>query len=227
MNKIERFFSNIDRKFDEKFGFLKVFFKKYFLIISTGFLGIIVFFFMMRIFYTRPYIVSSIIEDDVKMITLALEKIDNECNILSVEDDHNEIDFLNIKSFSGSKVGPLSLAYPKKWRGPYLSINPTIQDQSYEIVRAQDGFYVIPGQGVRLPNGFVIGKDFSVNKSVNVENLLRDGGPLRYEGKRFASKLMFVIGDWDPWLLKKNTVQEVDKALEHFVDRMALTQNDY
>ena len=227
MNKIDSFFSRLDRRFDEKFGFLRAFFKKYFLVISTGFLGLIVFFFMIRIFYTRPYIVASIIEDDIRMISLALDKIDKECNILSVEDDHNEVDFLNIKSFSGSKVGPLSLAYPKRWRGPYLSMNPTVQDQSYEIVRARDGYYILPGQGVRLPNGLVIGKDFNVNKNVNVQNLLRDGGPLRYEEKKFAYKLTFVIGDWDPWLIKDNATQEVDKALEHFVDRMALTKNDY
>ena len=175
MKNIDSFFSKLDRVFDAKFGFLKEFFKKYFLVISSGFLGLILVIFMVRVFYTRPYIISAIIDDDIKMITLSLSKIDKECNILSIEDENGDIDFLNVKSFSGSQIGSLSLAYPERWRGPYLNVNPTIQDKFYEIVRARDGFFIVPGRGVMLPNSLVVGKDFSINKSVTVENLLKEG----------------------------------------------------
>ena len=226
MEKIDKFFSYLDSKFDKNCGFIAKFFKKYFFVISTTFFGLLVLLFMIRLFYSRPYSVASVIEDDIKVISLALKRIDKECNILSIEEDYNEINFLTVKSFDTSRVGPLSLAYPKKWNGPYVSVTPTIQDKSYELVKAGDGVFVMPGQGVHLPNGLVVGKDFVVDKNTKVASLLQKGGPLTYKDKQFAMKLVFAVGDWDPWFLKQKTVKEIDQMLERFVDRMSFTKNE-
>jgi len=226
VKSIKETLNNIDKKFDTKFGFVKNFFKRYFPVISTLFLSLIVTVFVIRVFYSRPRIVAAIIEDDIKLITLALEKIDARCNILTIEDTHNEIDFLNTKSFSGSQVGPISLAYPKKWEGPYLRISPTLQEKFYEIVKAKDGVFVMPGRGVRLPNGLVVGKDFNVDREAEVLKLAGKGGPLSYEDKKFASKLIFKIGDWDSWHLKEETVKDINRMLKEFNEAMPFTCND-
>lgn len=226
MKGIKETLNNIDVKIDEKFGFVKGFFKRYFPVISTLFFAFIVFVFVIRVFYSRPRIVSAIIEDDIKLITLALEKIDAKCNILSVEDDYNEIDFLNVKSFSGSQVGPINLAYADRWEGPYLRVNPTLQEKFYEIVKAKDGLFIMPGRGVRLPNGLVVGEDFKVTSETEVATLTEKGGPLSHYGKTFATKLMFKVGDWDPWHFREETVKDLDRMIKEFNEAMPFTQND-
>jgi hypothetical protein len=202
------------------------FFKKYFPIMSTTFLVVLIFLFVLRVFYARPALVASIIEDDIRQITLMLEKIDARCNILSIDDDRNEVDFLNVKSFTGSKVGPFNLAYPRRWEGPYLHVNPSISGKHYEIIKAADGVFVVPGQGVNLPNGFEIGKDFVLDRKTAVNSLLREGGHLRYGKKKFATKLTFKIGDWDSWHLKEKTVKDLDRMIREFNETMPFTKNE-
>lgn len=203
------------------------FFKRFFPVFSTFFFALIVVTFVVRFFYARPKIVAAIIEDDIKLITLALEKVDAKCNILGVEGDYNDIDFLNVKAegFDGSQIGSLNLAYPKKWEGPYLRVNPTIQQRFYELVRAKDGYFVIPGRGVKLPNGLVIGHDFHVGPDVLMESLLVDGGAMRYEDRHFAMKLKFKVGDWDSWHFKEETVRDIHRMMKEFNEAMPFTQN--
>ena len=179
-----------------------------------------------RIFYTRPRLIASIIEDDIKLITLALEKIDSKCNILTISKGNSHVDFLNVKSFEGSQIGSLVLAYPDRWEGPYLSVNPTIQDKFYEIVRAKGGAFVLPGTGVTLPNGKVIGKDFKITERTDVEIMFQENGLLRYGDKVLGGKLMFKVGDWDSWHLNKETVESFDRMLKEFHEAMPYTKNE-
>jgi hypothetical protein len=227
MGKIERTLSKIDRKVDKKLGFLRKFFSKYFPVVSTFFFALLVIVFVAKIFYSRPRIIASIIEDDIKLITLALEKIDAKCSILTIEGDHNEINFLNVKKFSGSQVGPLGLAYADRWAGPYIRINPTLQETFYEIVKAKDGIFVIPGRGVVLPSGLKIGKDFVVGTGTEVGKMTEEGGPLTFEGKKFASKLMFEVGDWETWQIKEDTVKDIDRMIREFNEAMPFTCNSH
>lgn len=227
MNKIDKAFGVVDRLVNRKFRTIRHVFRRYFPVMSTAFLVLLMTIFAVRVFYSRPRVVASIIEDDIKLITLALEKIDAKCNILRVEDDYNEIDFLNMEDFTGSQAGPLNLAYADKWEGPYLQVNPMLQEQYYELVRALDGFFVMPGRGVRLPNGLVIGEDFEVNASTNVEPMTEAGGFLHYEGKVFATKLMFKIGDWDTWHFRQETVKKINRMLKEFNEAMPFTCNSH
>jgi len=227
-SRVKRAFESVDRRVDRHFGFARGFIKKFFPIISTLFLALIVFVFVIRIFYSRPRIVASLIEDDVRMITLALERIDADCNILRVLEDRNEISFLNVKKsgFDGSVVGPLSLAYPEKWDGPYLNFNPTLQDRFYEIVKAKDGIFVVPGEGVALPNGMTVGKEFEVTIQTKVNDLLQVGGPLTFEDRAFGAQLMFKVGDWDPWLMRKETIRRLDRMIQEFHEAMPYTEEN-
>lgn len=225
MRDLKKALTVFDRKVNARFGFAKKFFSQYFPFVSTLFFVLIFVIFLFRFFYSRPRIVAAIIADDVKLITLALEKIDTRCNILSVEGDVSDVDFLNVKTFSGSQVGPLALAYPKRWEGPYVTVNPTLQDIFYEIVRAADGIFVMPGRGVRLPNGLTVGKEFMVTRQTKVSELIKESGPLRYEDSVFASKLVFKIGDWDAWHLKEETVRRLNRMLREINEAMPFTQN--
>ena len=179
--------------------------------------------FSIRVFYSRPRIVASLIEDDIAQIVLALEKIDADCNILQLEDEYNEIDFLTVKNFKGSQVGALSLAYPERWQGPYLNVNPTLCGQ---FVKVRDGLFVVPGRGVLLPNDLIVGKDFEITTRTYVAELIRKGAPLEYEDRVFAKKLLFKVGDWDPWLIKKNTIKRLDRMLEEFHEAMPYAKNE-
>jgi len=225
MADLKKKFSILDRAVERKFGFLSHFFKRYFPFVSAVFFLFILSVFLIRFFYSRPRIIASIIEDDIKVITLALKKIDERCNILSIENSHNEIDFLNVEKFTGSQVGPLALGYPKRWQGPYLRINPTLQGQLYEIVRGADGFFVMPGRGVLLPNGAVVGKDFIITPKTYVSDLLKEGAPLRYANHNFAVKLEFKIGDWDLWHMQEDTLKKLNRMLNEFREAIPYTQN--
>lgn len=227
MGKINRTLAKIDRKVDKNLGFLRKFFSKYFPVVSTLFFALLVIVFVAKIFYSRPRIIASIIEDDIKLIALALEKIDAKCSILTIEGDHNEVDFLNVEKFSGSQVGPIGLAYADRWEGPYLRINPTFQETFYEIVKAKDGIFVMPGRGAVLPSGLEIGKDFIVGTGTEVEKMTKEGGPLTFKGKKFASKLLFTIGDWETWQIKEETVKDIDRMIKEFNDAMPFTCNTY
>jgi hypothetical protein len=226
MDDIEKTFSKIDSKVDRKLKFVKYFFNRYFPVVSTLFFAVIILVFAIRIFYSRPRIIASIIEDDVKLVTLVLEKIDAKCNILNIEDDYNEVNFLNVASFKGSQVGPINLAYPDRWEGPYLRVNPTIQKKFYEIVRAKDGYFVMPGKGVRLPHGLVMGEDIKITSETAVRPMLERESPLLYEGRFFAAKLMFKVGDWDSWHMREKTVHDLNRMLKEFGEAMPFTYNN-
>ena len=191
----------------------------------------------MRIIYTRPYLVASIIEDDLQLIALALDKIDSRCDILSVENDRADINFLNVKQFSGSRVGPLNLAHKKNWEGPYLQTNPTMQGKFYELIRAKDGLFIVPGFGVKLPNGLVVGNEIKFGPQKDLGMLLLQGKPLNYGGCKMAYKIRFKIGDWTLFSKKEHQasqeklrrtrmINKVGRLIKEFNEAMPFTQND-
>jgi len=202
------------------------FLKRYFPLISTVTFGLIILMFVLRFVYTRPQIVASLIENDIGMISLSLERIDARCSILKIVGDKSNIDFLNVKKFEGSVVGPLNLAYPENWEGPYLKSNPTLSGTFYQIVKAKDGVFIVPGEGVALPNDIVIGKDLVINQDLFLENHIVSGGLLSFKGRSFGKKLDFKIGDWKTWELQKDKVKELDRMLEELNTAMPFTKNE-
>ena len=223
MGKIYKDLFNFHNSADLRFGFLKNFLRKFFPVVSSTILGLLIVFFVLRVIYTRPDFIASLIADDIKIISLALEKIDSDCNILKIKHDRDYIDFLTVREFEKSSVGPLNLVYPQRWEGPYLNTNPTMQEKLYEIIKTKDGIYIVPGNGVKLPNGLVVGKDFEISTETKIANLLKKGGPLNYKGYEFAIKIDFKIGDWDNWWSKKDKKKKkFDYMLKEFNSSMPL-----
>lgn len=133
---------------------------------------------------------SRTIREHVAEIAQALSAIDAECGIIEIAHDRNYIDFLSVGQFSGARVGPLKLKNPEKWRGPYLQTTPLIQEKMYELIRMKDGFAVVPGNGVQLANGKIIGKDIVFDRSGDIDTFLTAETGLEFEGKPLIAKFI-------------------------------------
>ena len=153
---------------------------------------------------TREY-AGDIIERDVTRLVDALKQIERDCKIISSEAQKNSINFLNVKSFSGSQVGPINLKHPDRWKGPYLDRNPSIQSKEYMLVRTKKGYFVTPGEGVKLPNGKVIGIDIKFDEDADIESMMKDEKQLRYKNKALAAPL--AIKKRDPYFLPASPLE--------------------
>jgi hypothetical protein len=137
-----------------------------------------------RYYQTAQVVGDQIIVDHVGQLEQIFKKIDATCQIIGFEHEKSYVDFLTVRSFVGSEVGAMNLAHAEKWEGPYLQDNPTIYEKQYLIVDTPKGYYLVPGDGVVLSNGKIIGKDLIFNRETNFEALLTDpSAPLMFEGK--------------------------------------------
>lgn len=156
------------------------------LLIITGF----------NFFYQSKSYSTELITRDLKLLQDKFLLIDKQCKIIGFDYQKNPINFLNVGSFEGSEVGPMNLAYPTKWQGPYVEKNPTQQGLEYQIVRTKKGYFITPGDGVMLPNGKTIGKDIVLDENVDLEAMIKEGGALQFKGKSLAAPLHLQTGVW-------------------------------
>ena len=60
------------------------------------------------------------IAQEVVQLRDIFHRIHKTCVIIDFDEQKNHINFLNVEKFTGSEVGPMNLAHPEKWEGPYL-----------------------------------------------------------------------------------------------------------
>jgi len=226
MKKFDEIMEDVDQKVDRKLSPFYRFMQRYFTVFSVTLLSVLMLIFIGRIFYSRPYFLASIIKEDLVMIDRCLAKIDKECNILDIRPDNATIDFLTVEKFVGSMVGCLNLAYPERWKGPYVRVTPTLQSRPYEIVHTHEGLFIVPGKGTKLPNGLVINKDFKCDYQSSIIKMIKPGGQLHYKGEAFAIQLKFKVGDWDSPRLTPETMQKANKFLDEFNKALPYTENN-
>jgi len=130
-----------------------------------------------------------VMANDIDQVVKILEQIDATCEIVNIVRDDAAIDFLQVQAFAGSQIGALQLKYPEKWKGPYLQRNLMVQGIPYELIQTREGFYVIPGKGVRLSNGKIVGKDIIFTRETDVELYLNAIWGLEVDGEPLARKL--------------------------------------
>lgn len=130
---------------------------------------------------------SELIERDVKLLAEKIKAIEKDCKILSFAGIKNIINFLNVKSFTGSEVGPVNLKHADRWKGPYMEQNPSIQGIEYQLIRTLKGYFVVPGDGVKLPNGKIMGKDIVFDEKSDIAAMMLNDAQLQYKGKRLAA----------------------------------------
>jgi hypothetical protein len=155
--------------------------------------GIFVFMFLLTFatfWYQARRRADVTIADDVVLLAHIFDHINKTAKIISFEHQKNYIDFLNVKSFVGSEVGPINLAYPDKWEGPYLKDNPTIQEKYYQVVHTNQGYFIVPGPGVKLFNGKIIGTDIMLDKNANIKAMMQEGGVLNFNDRPLAVQIM-------------------------------------
>jgi len=134
-------------------------------------------------------IIDEIAASDVAQLQVIFNDINNSCQILGFDKQKNSIDFLTVKSFVGSEVGSMNLAYPKHWQGPYVQDNPEIKGIYYQVVVTDHGYFITPGDGVKLSNGKVIGTDIPLDKSADIQNLVKMGELKDERGKELAAAI--------------------------------------
>ncbi len=170
-----------------------------------------------------PYYDAQVMHDDVQRLSGILKKIDDACDILSIRKTGAQIDFLNVSSFAGSEVGPLNLAHPKKWQGPYMDDIITYKGVPYEIATVNNNYYIIPGNGATLPTKVTLGKDLIIDSSTNIDDLIAPGGALNYKDHALGTRLDFVIGDWDAKGTKKEDLDTLKQEIQEFNEDLSFT----
>jgi len=180
MKKLDQFIEHVDKEVDRRLQPWYSVFGRYFTLFSSVLFSFLLFFFIFKVYYEKPNVIASSIQEDVKSIHKALVDIDKACSVLSMRGERIELNFFTVAKFVGSEIGGLQLAYPEKWKGPYLHYNPHFQQKIYELVTAQDGLFIVPGLHIKLPNGYVVGRDFPITALTRVLPMLEAGGYLFY-----------------------------------------------
>jgi len=131
-----------------------------------------------------------IVQDMARLATI-FKHIDATAGILGFDYQKNPINFLNIKKdgFVGSELGSMNLMFPDKWEGPYEYEMPRIQEEDYIIIRTEKGYFITPADGVRLPNGKIIGTDIMLDEQADIEHMMHDEQMLSYQGRPLAAKV--------------------------------------
>lgn len=142
-----------------------------------------------QLFSTKKTINDRLIAQQVHELAGIFKRINDTCHITKFKHEKNYIDFLNTRSFEGSEIGPMVVMFPAKWQGPYLHENPTIQDQHYQIINTKHGYFIVPGDGVKLSNNKIIGKDIILNHDSNIPAMIRDKNMLLFEDKPLAAHI--------------------------------------
>jgi hypothetical protein len=118
---------------------------------------------------------DTVISTQVQKLKTIFDQIHQDCGIVDFEHEQNYIDFLTVESFVGSEIGSMNLLYPKEWKGPYVQDNPTVQEQQYIILDNKSGYFIVPGDGVELANGSIVGEDFILDYETDMDQaILRD-----------------------------------------------------
>jgi hypothetical protein len=165
--------------------------KKWFPILSIIIIAILVgvSLYNLRTSFSRT--VGQIIIEDVEKLSKIFKQINDQAGIMEIHGIKTPINFLNIKKggFTGSQVGPLNLEFPDKWQGPYLQQNPEVENIQYNIIKTKRGHFIVPGDGVKLPNGKIIGKDIIFTENSDIDHMGHDEKILLYNGKPLVEPL--------------------------------------
>lgn len=145
-----------------------------------------------NLWYEKPIHTANMMAQDIAKLAEIFEQIEKTCGISSFDYQSNPINFLTIKKdgFVGSEVGSMNLARPEKWQGPYLQDNLEVQEKEYEVVSTKKGYFIVPGKGVELANGKIIGTDIILDENADIAAMMQDKDKLMFEGKPLAAPLV-------------------------------------
>jgi hypothetical protein len=132
---------------------------------------------------------DELIAEQVIKLQGIFKRINETCKITGFRHEKDYIDFLNVITFAGNVVGPMNLLEPKNWQGPYLDESLTIDGKEYQIVTTKAGYYIVPGDGVKLSNGKIIGKTLTILPTSNIERMMRDSQALMSNNRSLGARI--------------------------------------
>ena len=143
------------------------------------------------IYYKTKQAVGNQIAQDVVALAAIFERIDRTCDIIGFDYQKNPINFLTVKKdgFVGNEIGSMNIVYPARWEGPYVDNNLSIKGVDYMIVQTDFGYFITPGEGVKLPNGMRIGHDLVLDKNADIPAMMLDPKALRYKDHALAAPI--------------------------------------
>ncbi|MBA3752185.1 hypothetical protein H0X06_05355 [Candidatus Dependentiae bacterium] len=153
------------------------------------------FFVLFLIVVSRQFLMQVRSEDDhtiakdIGMLQGLFNTINESSKIIAIRSQKSPINFLNVQSFAGSFVGPLKVAYPENWKGPFRTEPLEFQGKEYEIVCTKKGFYIVPGEGVVLANGKVIGETLKFTEESDIDAMIADPAQLLSQSYPLAVKI--------------------------------------
>lgn len=115
------------------------------------------------------------IPSEIKALQTIFKRIQERCIIVGFDLKQTPINFLNVKSFSGTEVGDMKLRNPELWEGPYVKENPSVNGVEYQIVSTKNGYFIVPGNGVVVLEGKKIGTDIMVTADADIKKLVDAG----------------------------------------------------
>ena len=122
---------------------------------------------------SNQVITNQVIQQDIQTLQKIFESIHKSAHIRGFDHEKNNIDFLTVRSFVGSGIGPMNLTYPEGWHGPYVDHTMMIQHRPYVVFCHKQGVFIIPADGVTLSNGFIIGKDIIFDQKTDMDQFLK------------------------------------------------------
>jgi hypothetical protein len=144
---------------------------------------------VMNFVYRADFDTGAMMADDIKKLARIFDEINKTAGIVSFDHQQNVINFLTIGSFTGSEVGSMNLAYPAKWKGHYVKDNPEIQGKEYMVVRTKKGYFITPGNEVKLPNGAIIGQTLILDENADIQAMMADRNKLYFHGRVLAAPI--------------------------------------
>ena len=119
MKRMDRVIHDFDERVDHAVQPVWRRLQRYFVLFSTSLLLMLMALFFFKVFDSRSSVMTAAICNDLVVIEKALSNIDKTCNIMSIRPEGGVIDFLTVEKFTGSSIGMLNLAHPRRWKGPY------------------------------------------------------------------------------------------------------------
>jgi hypothetical protein len=198
--------------------------KKYFALFSTTVLTLLIAVSIFKVFNSKADVLTTALIEDLAKIEKIMQSIDARCKILGIRGQRSPVDFLTVQKFAGSTVGCLNLSYPRKWKGPYLKQNPSVQGILYEIIKTKEGYFVVPGAGVQLPNKLIMGKDIVLTDESSITTMTQLNGRLSYQGNPLAIRLTFKIADFASDPAVPTTGEKIGNMLKEFNEALPFAQ---
>jgi len=175
------------------------------------------------LFMNYPSLKTRLVRRDMQRIVRALYQVDRYCHIETVTPGLHPLNFLTLPRPTERDFCGIELEFPKQWTGPYFSEVPVLDNTPYQLLKTEKGLFLVPGNGVRLPNGNVIGIDIVWHYTTEVAALAQQGGALWYDGIPLARHIPY--GHYIKPRNPEEKIRRLNASLKEFASALSFACN--